>query len=196
MALGATLPDLAHMAGLRYEKALLPPAALAGVGHHGRSDASFHANGRFLAGSKRLRRAAEDAGVPAGASRAIGHVGWELLFDGVLLGQSDVAAHFVDAVDQAGSVAGAFAPDDRASWWALAAGLRDDRWWLRYEDPEFVARRLHRLLWSKPRLRLSAADLPAVTEVLSAGRPAVQLDAEPVVDAVVSSLSGPSRADR
>ncbi len=82
--LGAVLPDLAGMARLRYERERMRGEVAAGVRMHHATDRAFHRDPAFVRGSGGLRQAAAAVGLPLGASRAIGHVGWELLLDGVL----------------------------------------------------------------------------------------------------------------
>jgi len=175
-ALGAALPDLARMAGVRFDRDRLPPEVAEGVDLHHRVDARFHADGRFLAGAADLRRRTE--GVGAGAARAVGHAGWELLLDGVVA--PEAADRFVAAVDTAEVVVPALPDVDRDAWRSLVRSLHD-RWWLRYDDPVFVAERLYGMTRRRPRLRFDRAAVPVVAEALAAAQPSVVVAAPAVV---------------
>jgi len=182
VALGAALPDLARMAGVRFDPDRLPPEVVRGVADHHRTDARFHGDPRFLAGAADLRRQAADRGLPPGAARAIGHAGWELLLDGVVGPQA--ADRFTEAVGAADVVVPAMPEDRGRTWWGLVRTLRDDRWWLRYDDPQFVAERLHGMTRSRPRLAFDRSAVPAVAQVLAAAQPGVAAQAATVVAAV------------
>jgi hypothetical protein len=165
--LGAVLPDLAPMAGVRLRaRSGLPGAVGEGVRCHLRADRAFHAHAGFRDGAAALRRAVAAAGVASGPSRAVGHAGWELLLDGTLVG-TEVERAFHGAVRMAGEVADALAPADRARWAAfLARARRGGR--LRYDEPRWVADRLHAMLARRPRLRLPEHQVATVADALAA----------------------------
>ncbi|HEX3947013.1 MAG TPA: hypothetical protein VHW47_04885, partial [Acidimicrobiales bacterium] len=145
-ALGAALPDLARMAGVRFDRDALPPLVRQGIDSHHRADSCFHADRTFLTGAEALRSAGRRRGLPVGASRAVGHAGWELLLDGALLGVPELVDRFLAATDCADTVVPTLDPADRASWAGLVASLRTDRWWLRYDEPALVAESLFRMV--------------------------------------------------
>ncbi|HVT78700.1 MAG TPA: hypothetical protein VHD87_16795, partial [Acidimicrobiales bacterium] len=88
--LGSALPDLEREAGVALGDVSVWPAEVrAGIACHHRADATFHDLAAFRTQSIALTRALLDAGVPRGAARAVGHAGWELLFDGALLTRDD-----------------------------------------------------------------------------------------------------------
>lgn len=163
--LGAVLPDLATMAGIRLDRDALVGEVADGVRCHHATDAAFHRDPGFVAGAKAIARDLVAMGVPRGASRAVGHVGWELLLDGGLLRTSTEAA-FHEATGLAGEVDGAVRPDERHRWRAFLADRRRPPA-LRYDDPEWVADRLVGILAGSPRLRLPAQDAPHVAAVLA-----------------------------
>jgi hypothetical protein len=66
--------------------------------------------------------------------------------------------------------------------------MRDERWWLGYEEPQMVGRALHRRLQSRPLLRFSEAELPAVTSVLTAALPAVDAATDDIIRAVTERI--------
>ncbi len=192
---GSVLPDLAAMAGCRLRPELLdggdPSGELReGVTCHHAADRAFHSDRAFTAGARRLRRTALEAGLPAGASRAVGHVGWELLLDGELLSRTDVAADFATALAAAPPAAGVFAPGDRGRWLGLVDHLATTEWWRRYHDPAVVAAALHRRLRRRRRLAFGPDDVPTVTGVLAAELACVATEAGPVVDRVVDAVGG------
>lgn len=166
--LGAVLPDLAPMAGVRLRaRSGLPGSVGEGVRCHLRADRAFHAHAGFRDGAAALRRAVAAAGVASGPSRAVGHAGWELLLDGTLVG-TEVERAFHGAVLMAGEQAGgALAPGDRARWAAFLARARGGGR-LRYDEPRWVADRLHAMLARRPRLRLPEHQVAAVADALAA----------------------------
>lgn len=188
VAFGAALPDLASMAGTRLDRSLLSPAVAGGVALHHRVDRVFHLLGAFHAGSAQIRDALEDAGVPLGPARAVGHAGYELLLDGCLLTRAGVPEEFTQVLAGAPDVSAATSADGAGRWRSLLAAMRDDRWWLDYRDPQQVARALQRRLQARRLLQFSEAQLPVVTEVLAAARPGVDAGTDEVVRAVAEAI--------
>jgi hypothetical protein len=166
--LGAVLPDLASMAGVRLaSRSTLGGALGDGVGCHLRADEAFHADARFRSGAADLRRAVAGRGVASGPARAVGHAGWELMLDGTLVGGAAEDAFFA-AVREAGAAAArALAPADGERWAAFLSrfGARTVR--LRYDEPRWVAERLHAMLSRRARLRLPAGQVGAVADELA-----------------------------
>jgi hypothetical protein len=114
--------------------------------------------------------------------RAIGHAGWELLLDGTLLGSRAEAAYW-RALDVGELAMDAIAEPDRPRWLGFLS-YRRRRPLLRYDDPPWVAERLHDLLARRPRLRFSRRELPAVADVLGAHAGAVAAVGPGVLTAV------------
>lgn len=169
--LGAALPDLAPMAGVRLVRAGLDGSLGEGVRCHVRTDAAFHAHDAFRTGSRALRRSLAEREVASGPARAVGHAGWELLLDGTLVGsEAEAAFHRAMAVGE--RAAAALTPADRPRWAAFLARVRAAGP-LRYDDPRWVAARLHAMLDRRPRLRLPAHHVEVVAEVLDAHAAAV-----------------------
>ena len=92
--LGAVLPDLASMVGVRVDRSMFGGAVGDGMRCHIDADAIFHDHPEFRAGSAALRRDLADQGLDRGPVRAVGHAGWELLLDGTLVGSSAEAAYW------------------------------------------------------------------------------------------------------
>lgn len=187
--LGAVLPDLTPMAGIRLVPRRIEGTLGAGVRCHLRADAAFHADARFRAGSRALRVALAERGVESGPARAVGHAGWELLLDGTLVG-GDAEDAFHRALAAGDRVGAALDPADRARWDAFLARGRGAGP-LRYDDPAWVADRLHAMLGRRPRLALPAADVATVADVLAAHVPAVAA----VAGAVVAATAAAAAAD-
>jgi acyl carrier protein phosphodiesterase len=186
--LGAALSDLAAMAGVRFDVGALPEQIAAGVRCHWAADRAFHADRAFVEGAGSIRRALADAGVAVGPSRAVGHAGWELLLDGTPAVQDSASRGFERALGQASAVAVALDGADAARWAALGHRMDGGAWWSGYSEPAFVAERLLGMLGRRPRLAFDGHELPVVTEVLEAARPAVVAVAEAVLDRVVEKL--------
>ena len=182
--LGALLPDLASMARVRVDRAQLAPSIERGVVCHLRTDTVFHTLPAFVEGSGQIRRAVLERGLSRGAARAVGHVGWELLLDGTLVG-SDAEAAFHDALDRADS---ATAGVDRPERWTRLLGFRPQLKQLRYDDPAWVAERLERIFHDRPFLRFEPSQLPAVTDVLTSHVGAVVAAADDVLAATQTAV--------
>lgn len=159
-ALGAMLPDLSSMSGLRLLRARHPTLA-DGVHLHYRTDHAFHAAPSFAAllaeGARELRA----RGVHAGRARAASHVGVELLLDGTLVEDARCADHYLEALRGApgllpsiefrgGRGAGTLSELVRR---LLAHGVPFD-----CGDPARVAERVRRALSVRPRLSLTPAE--------------------------------------
>ncbi|MGH9007405.1 MAG: hypothetical protein ACRDV6_06795 [Acidimicrobiales bacterium] len=186
--LGATLSDLAAMAGVRFDVGALPEEIAAGVRCHWDADRAFHADPAFVEGAGAIRRALAAAGVAVGPSRAVGHAGWELLLDGTPAVQKGAARGFATALGRATEAAVALGPSDATRWAALGRRMGGGAWWSGYAEPAFVAERLFGMLGRRPRLAFGARELPVVTEVLSSVRPAVMATADAVLDRVVEKV--------
>lgn len=185
VVLGAVLPDLASMARSRIvDRSALVPAVDHGVGLHLRTDAAFHVLPTFVQGAGAIRDALRARGVSRGAARAVGHVGWELLLDGTLVGSSAEAA-FHAALDRAEQAASAF---DQPERWARLLTYRPQLRQLRYDDPTWVAERLERIFHDRPLLRFEPTQLPAVAEVLADQAPTIAAAAGPVLTATAAAL--------
>lgn len=187
VALGAMLPDLATMAGVRVDRAGLPPRVAEGVGIHHRADAAFHAQPWFVEAVASDSSALQGAGLPRGAARACAHVGVELLLDGLLLDDVSIADSVRVALgglasERLGAVAGIGAE----RWDELFHRLRDvDRLTGAYATPDGVAGRLQWMLARRPRLRFDPVHIGALVERLGARRAALEGRADHIVAEVV-----------
>ncbi len=182
--LGAALPDLASMAGVRFDRVLLPEAVADGVDCHLAADEAFHAHPAFRDGSAALRRDLRDIGLATGPTRAIGHAGWELLLDGTLVGGHTEVAHR-SGLRCADVVLPALAPASRDRWRTLLAHGPPPR--LRYDEPAWVVDRLFAMLARRPRLSFDEATKPDVVAVVAAHQEQVRAVAGPVVRDLVAA---------
>jgi acyl carrier protein phosphodiesterase len=160
--LGTMLPDLASMASLRLG-GLRDPELAAGVALHHHTDRLFHGAEAFRGLCESALRDLEGAGVARGAARAVGHVGSELLLDGVLSVDEHARATYAralelalrDRVEQEVGFEGDTSPVrlrrllERLSEGPLPEG---------YRDVDFVYARLEGLLATRPRLALCPGD--------------------------------------
>ncbi|MGH9242966.1 MAG: hypothetical protein ACRD29_01340 [Acidimicrobiales bacterium] len=184
--LGAVLPDLVSMARVRLIRSHLHGPLHDGVRCHVDADAAFHSNGEFVGGAAALRTELTDIGLRTGPARAIGHVGWELLLDGALIGSTAETA-FRRAVD-VGEVAVAAVDSPHRARWRAFLSRWDAASPLRYDDPEWVGQRILVMLARRPRLRLAEAQLPEVVDVLERHAPVVRSVAHDVLSDTVDAV--------
>lgn len=185
-ALGAALPDLASMVGVRFDRTRLDGALAEGVTCHLAADAVFHDHHAFRAGAAALRRDLGAAGFPTGARRAIGHAGWELLLDGTLVGTAAEAGHRRGIAVGAAAL-DALRPEDRKRWAALLA--RGAPPTLRYDDPSWVAERLVAMLARRPRLAIPADRIHLLDDILASHVASVRSVAADVLSDVAAAVA-------
>lgn len=194
--LGAMAPDFASMAGLRLARGEGEPAGALeeGIAFHHRSDDAFHGAPRFLALMKGARADLRERGVGLGAALAISHVGVELLLDGWLVEQEGVPATYRAAVASAEAQADALsfqgdAEAAREQWRASCVRLAQAPLPEGYTDPRFVAERLVRILFRRPRLAVEPGREPLVTAWAEAAKPRVAAEAAALLAEVEERLS-------
>ena len=184
--LGAALPDFAAMGRFRLTDRPQDPSVQAGIGLHHRTDEAFHAHPWFRRHSKAVSAELEQAGIGRGAARACGHVGVELLLDGLLLDdisdlRSAVEAASARTVDSELGLHAVVEPARRQDWqdhlqsvatWPLP---RD------YRSPTAVSERLRRILSRRPRLAFDAGHVTLVADTLAAHQPELEKGAEALV---------------
>jgi len=169
--LGSMLPDLASMAGLnaRDEIAGLQDEAVRqGVRLHLRTDVVFHQSPPFRTLLARSRQDLASRGLHRGAVLAVSHLGAELLLDGWLARDRKSLDRFREAVEQlsAARYANLWSGMATPAWQRLGDQVRDGILPARYDDVDFVAQRLDRLLITRPRLRLAEGDAERVADHL------------------------------
>jgi hypothetical protein len=163
--LGAVLPDLVPMAGIRLARAGLEGTLGDGVRCHVRTDDAFHGLPAVRAGMGELRSDLTRRGVDSGPARAIGHAGWELMLDGTLLGVP-AADDFRRALGAGDAALAVLDPADRPRWAAFldrARGAPGPR----YDDTRWVAERLQAMLARRPRLALPLGQVSLVAAALA-----------------------------
>jgi hypothetical protein len=186
LVLGAVLPDLESLVREPLEAARADPEVARGIAIHRATDAVFHADPRFTAGSIALTRALQARGVGRGASRAVGHAGWELLLDGLLVDDARVTGAF----DAATAALDPLVPPGHALRRFLDRPRTGEPFWAGYGRSEEIALRLHRQLASRPRLAFPAADLGPVAEQLEATRDEVREVGPGLIDDVTRHVVG------
>lgn len=171
--LGAMLPDFISILGTRPPRLEMGTLAL-GVAFHHRTDAAFHDSAIFRALQGHAANHLSARGVRRGPTRAVAHVGVELLIDAALAEQNQASAH----LDPAGADAWYLAalelgasPHLGLAWEPAAqtdrfvelcqrlrhAGI--DRFRV---DPEQAMTYLARILARRPRLALSEEEARVV----------------------------------
>ena len=187
VALGAMLPDFQTMCGAR--ATTIDDAAIAhGVDLHHRTDAAFHGLPAFSGLVRELEQRLASAGVSRGPMRAVGHVGVELLLDGVLLGDlSGRTAYLAALAHPITSITWRDAGDD-ARFAQLHArlvtyGIPDD-----LARPEAVAHRVLRMTAHRPLLRASATEASSIRTELAAIAPRVRVAADTIVRSLRAAL--------
>lgn len=195
--LGAMLPDLAPMAGLRLRGA--DDAALsAGIAHHLAVDAAFHALPTFQMLTADAARALQRAGVRRGPARGAAHIGIELLLDGWLARRCGVPDAYRTALAYAPQLCALlrFAPSRRAqnttratcgAAWTfpelcrkLAASPLPEA----YAEPSYTAARVAAALARRPRLALNPAERNACAAWLRPAARTLAASAESLLDAL------------
>ena len=173
--LGAALPDLLPLVGLRVERDVLPARVRHGWMAHHAADAAFHEHPEFLSGVSALRTDLRATDLGTGPRRAAAHVGWELLLDEAVMSDEEGVAAFGAAVRAGRDVL------DDPRWHALAdriGGLRPAP----PQSPLVVAERVQRACSRRARLAFGVASIPQLAAVLATHQPHVNAAAPGVVD--------------
>jgi acyl carrier protein phosphodiesterase len=173
--LGAMLPDFSSMTMTRFE-AVLDEALARGVELHHETDRLFHAAPAFRAACASALAELEPRAVTRATARAVGHVGSELLLDGLLSVDARARSAYADALR--------VALDERVersiTWKSEGDAERLRALFVRlraaplpegYRDLDFVCDRLARILAPRPRLAMQPADhAPVRTWLAGAAR--------------------------
>ncbi len=170
--LGAALPDFAAMGRFRITERPADPAVRSGIELHHRTDDAFHAHPWFRHLSKSVSTKLEDAGIGRGAARACGHVGVELLLDGMLLEETAELRDAVEratarSIDQSLGLATAVDIDHRSDWEAHLDSVATWPLPSNYRNPGAVSERLRRILTRRPRLAFDVAHVSIVAMTLA-----------------------------
>jgi hypothetical protein len=180
--LGAMLPDLSNMLGLRTPGAQDSVLA-AGIQFHYVTDRAFHELVTFRRFCREGTAVLEARGVARGTSRAVAHVGVELLLDAALAESAAARSAYL-----AGLRAGRRPELIRALLWPAAERERLGRLTCRLEElagpceehggaantpTSRIVERLSRALATRPRLAIASRDVPAVADWVDVCRGAV-----------------------
>jgi hypothetical protein len=185
---GAMLPDFCSMAGARLDLVLDPELAR-GVALHHETDRVFHAAAPFQALCASALCTLEPEGVARGSARAVGHVGSELLLDGLLAqdGQARAAyTHSLEVALRAGLERElAFrGTTDAVRLRELLERLMHAPLPEAYREPDLVCDRLYAILARRPRLALQERDRVPVRRWLHAAVAELQRDAPAILSAL------------
>lgn len=166
--LGAMLPDFATMLGTR------PPVVegdelTAGVAFHHETDRVFHDAPTFKRLQLDARRMLREMGLPRPSALAVGHIGVEILLDGVLAEDEAAVSAYLEALSQARSeeTARRIAWSDETlgkHFAVLSSTLLDRGVTPATRSAERTAFRVTRALESRPRLRLTDAGTELVRQ--------------------------------
>lgn len=189
-ALGAMLPDFASMIGGRLAKHDHPTLS-AGIADHHRTDDAFHGAPTFVRLCRDEALGLEAIGLGWGASRAVAHVATELFLDGLLLEQSSVELHYVDAVASLDWVMPAlrFEKDGITRFRELHARLARYGPPHGYRDPGFVRDRMVQILARRPRLALAEGDSERLGDYLPGMSERVRTSADELLAELQASLT-------
>jgi len=182
--LGAMLPDLASMAGVR--RPVPSDAVIAtGIAFHHRTDAAFHGCATFERLSHAGSRALQDLGMSRGPALAASHIAIELLLDASLADDAPLV------VDYTAALRSELVLEDPAHTIALAhlcTRLHDagaPRW---YGVLDEMVPRLERILSRHPRLALTPGDHGPLRTWLAEVQPQVAAAGDDMLDELRARL--------
>ena len=164
--LGAMLPDFCNMLGFTAHTPRSGKLA-AGVRFHHVTDHAFHELDAFRSLNREATALLDARGVRRGTARAVAHVGVELMLDAELAESDQARTLYLEALRSA-AIPDIFcdapwSPAERAELGRLAATL-EARGVAKTPTTHVFVERLTRALARRPRLMITSADLPAVTD--------------------------------
>ena len=189
--LGAMLPDLLSMLGMRLSQVADDQVA-AGIAYHHATDNAFHHAPVFVELCDEGIGWLSESGVARGTARAIAHVGTELLLDGTLSHDLRARTAYTRALTHA--IESTLLADlclERSAAERLRLGVR------RlvqapipegYRDVAFVVARLRAILARRPRLAMREQDDAQATQLLRAYQPRIELQWPTLQDQLRSPL--------
>jgi hypothetical protein len=190
--LGAMLPDLASMIGVRVQHAADADLAR-GIELHHATDSAFHAAPAFTELCSESISGLSAQGLGRGTARAVAHVGVELLLDGALSGDGHArvlyGAALASAADGGLNERLTLAPPhDLPRLSAGLARLLSSQLPEAYGDPAFVADRLRVILRHRPRLAMAERDYEKVAEWTESIQPRVLACSRELLEHVVARV--------
>lgn len=193
--LGAALPDFASIGRFRLANRPSDQWLDLGITAHHRTDDAFHHHQWFVEHSSGLCDSLSAGGLGRGPSRAIGHVGIELLLDATLLDHAPDLDGAVRSVlglaDQPQLRLDRLVRDDRvADWGDHLSRIAGWRLVADHHSPTSITERLYRILRPRQRLAFDHDRLPLVIEALAERSQAIrgQSEAEAMVNDVVTAV--------
>jgi hypothetical protein len=192
--LGAMLPDFANMVRARV-RAVRAEGVERGVAFHHDTDRVFHDAPTFRALQADARAELRSMGLPRPGALAVGHIGVEMLLDGVLAGDRVGVEGYLAALAR-GSTGGSGAyiewtePEATARFDGLLGVLLTRGIYASAAEPEAVALRVARALSPRPRIALRAEDQEIVRVWAERAMPRVSSAAEALVAEVLTGLPG------
>lgn len=190
-ALGAMLPDFASMCGGRLElqEPSTDPEVAAGIALHHRTDAVFHHLPPVLALMRELEQKLTAAGCSRGPTRAVSHLGVELLLDGVLVGEAADHQLYLEALAYPPEGTRWREPEHVERFAALRErlahyGVPDD-----LRRASSVTERLLRVIGRRPLLAPKGRDAAIIASEIAGYQARVEVAAETVMRGVIAGLS-------
>lgn len=190
-ALGAMLPDFASMCGARIDDSADAQIA-AGIAFHHRTDAIFHHLPPVLALMRELEERLRSAGCSRGPTRAVSHLGVELLLDGVLVADEQDRQLYSGALAHAAEAAATLRwrePEHPERFAHLLGRLSH------YGPPDdlratsSVTERLLRIISRRPLLAPQGNDASLIASALAAYQARVVVAAPTVMRGVLAALA-------
>lgn len=183
--LGSMLPDFASMCGARLGEQ--PDAVVAaGIALHHRTDKVFHTLAPVAAVMRELEARLAELGCARGPQLATGHVGVELLLDGVLVEDPASCAGYLAAIASDATVGWVEGGDARYRLLLdrlRGYGVPDD-----LKTVDGVMHRLRRVLGARPRLAPNDKDLVAMQRALEEAQPRIVVAADTIMRAMKAGL--------
>ncbi len=192
-ALGAMLPDFASMSGGRLGE-VTDERIAAGIQHHLRTDAVFHAAPTFI---QLMRQSNErmSGSVRWGSARAVAHIGVELFVDAHLVHRGEAPpqrtySHALRRGEPAdlGAALGWKKKATRDRFESLRQRLLSYALPPEIGQPKVVSARLQRALRDRDRLRILPDELAAVENELQSMQADVASEADALLDEVRRGL--------
>ena len=198
--LGSMLPDFATMLGSRPPQVTLP-VVHDGIAFHHRTDDAFHGARSFLEFSRQASSFLSERGLARGCSRAVAHVGVELLLDGALAAEESANEAYLSALDagctdHVASHIHWLANDVDARFRHLCLTLRERGAFAGHTPAEVIAQRLRNILASRPRLAMDDAGQSVVREWVVSARPMIEAGAPLLLREVEQRLESTARLER
>jgi hypothetical protein len=187
LTLGAMLPDFQTMSGARVASCTDAEVS-AGIELHHRTDAAFHRLPAFVGLTREVEERLARAGVSRGPMRAVGHVGVELLLDGVLVADEAARAAYLAALEHPIDTLTWRDPGDDERFAFVHGKLREHGVPDDLIRPESAAARVLRMIAHRPLLRATADEATAIRRELAAVAPRVRVAAPTIISSLRAAL--------